>query len=539
MTAPEPAPAAPPATSLELRDFRLRAGERTLLEQAHAQFPAGQIILIVGPSGAGKSLLLRTLAGLLSAQEKEVSVEGVVADADGPRPAAEYRPRSTGVVFQSFALFDELSPLENVQFAAAHRRTTDGAPPAPRELLQELRVPLRVRTASLSGGQRQRLAIARTLAFAPRIVLYDEPTSGLDPATAAQVAGLIAQTHAAHQRTSLIVTHDYEALCAIADRVYVFDPVRKALCAVQPRDPAAVRRAWPPAVVLEPPLEEPPPAQRVREAALRAIRRAGDVLAGSSRALEHVLQLPWRLIPRWRSPRWGLQFGLHYLRLVADPSAWLYMVLAGAIIGFVATYFTFRFLPFRAYTEPLVIEDLLIALGFSLYRILVPIIGTILIAARCGAAVASDVGGKSYGRQLDALRSLGAAPQKYVLTNVLWAFLLGTPLLIAIAFFTARLASLLVFATTHPDYGPYFWEANFHRELIVPGRWLYKGSWWLLAKLLACGLGTALIAYYRSVRPKYSSKDVSDGITSTILWATLHVLAMHYLFAFFEFPKKP
>ena len=70
----------------------------------------------------------------------------------------------------------------------------------------------------------------------------------------------------------------------------------------------------------------------------------------------------------------------------------------------------FRFLPFASYTKPLLIEDLLTSMGFALYRIFVPVLATILIAARCGAAVASDVGGKSYGHQIDALRTLGVRP---------------------------------------------------------------------------------------------------------------------------------
>ena len=73
-------------------------------------------------------------------------------------------------------------------------------------------------------------------------------------------------------------------------------------------------------------------------------------------------------------------------------------------------------------------------MGFALYRILVPILVTILIAARCGAAVASDVGGKRYGRQMDALKTLGVDPRRYLLTGILYAFLFGTPLLLAIGY---------------------------------------------------------------------------------------------------------
>ncbi len=241
------------------------------------------------------------------------------------------------------------------------------------------------------------------------------------------------------------------------------------------------------------------------------------------------------LLPVWRHPLWGLRFLLHYLRLVAGPSAWAYLAISGAIIGFVTTYFTFRFLPFAKYTEPLIIEDLLMSIGFALYRILVPVLATILIAARCGAAVASDIGNKSYSRQLDALRTIGVNPRFYLLTSILYSFLLGTPLLTWISYQVSAATSLAAFTATHAERGPDFWQAFFHRRLVLPDAMLFAGTGWLLAKLLLCGAGIGLIAYYRGAAPKHSGRNVSDGITSSILWSTLYVLIVHFVFAFVEF----
>src|SRR5690606_13355572 len=155
-------------------------------------------------------------------------------------------------------------------------------------------------------------------------------------------------------------------------------------------------------------------------------------LADTTRAAEAALTLPLRLFPWWRSQRWGLWFLAHYLRLVAGPSAWTYLAVTGLIVGFVATHFTFAYLPYARYTEPLITEEVLGAIGYAQFRVLIPLIATILVAARCGAAVASDVANKTYGRQMDALRSLGASPRRYVLTNVLWSFLIGTPVLVLV-----------------------------------------------------------------------------------------------------------
>lgn len=534
--------ASPPAATgrsreldIVVRNLTVQAGARILLQHTSARFAAGKVTLIVGRSGVGKSTLLKVIAGLLDDRDEGIRVSGEVClcERDGKATSKQH---SVGVVFQDFALFDELTPLQNVRLARAHcPHCVDGEGLLePVRLLEELGVPADVPTNALSGGQRQRLAIARTLAYDPDVVLYDEPTSGLDSATAAEVTRVIEATHAKHPCTSIIVTHDYEALSRIADAIYLIDPEACSLRAV-PREEwgtlsellagsgsandelLQVETGWSPVW------------------ARRAGRAVAGVLAGTSRALEACADALWRLVPAWTSPRWGFRFFLHYLRAVAGPSAWLYIAIAGAIIGFVATYFTFRFLPSANYTKPLVIEDLLRSMGFALFRILVPILATLLIAARCGAAVASDVGGKRYGRQMDALRTLGVEPKRYLLTGILYAFLLGTPWLLAIGYAAAAVTSLVVFTATHPERGPWFWQLHFHRELAIPDQWWYAGTWWLLAKTTACAAGIALIAYGLGAQPKDSTHAVSRGVTSTILWATLYVLAVHFVFAFMEF----
>ncbi len=523
---------------VELEGFTLIAGSKVLLKDAAARFEPGRVTLIVGASGAGKSLLLRTMAGLMDDSHREVQARGSVK-IGGHEVIHERGPRSVGVVFQQFALFDELTPSENVRFARAHRardRKALSSDADPAAILAELRVPVSVRTGALSGGQQQRLAIARTLTYNPEVILYDEPTSGLDRPTAGQVAAMIRSTHDAHPKTSIIVTHDYESLSLIADAVYLLDAKSQSLRLIgrdrwtslkdelaSPRDQeetqTATDGAW------------------IKEQMATLGNKAESFLTITSRALEAALMMPVRLIPLWRSPAWGVRYLLHYLRLVSGFSAWLYVCMIGIIIGFVTTHFTFKFIPYADYTEPLIIEDLLKAVGYALYRILIPIFATVLIAARCGAAVASDVGGKTYGKQVDALRSFGASPDSYLQTNILYAFLLGVPFLTVMCFFVARLTSLIVFTAAYPDLGPAFWSLHFHREIVMPGDFLYVGTGWMLAKVTCCAAGIGLIAYHIGARPKHSNRAVSDGITSAILWATLHTLIVHFAFAFVEFEK--
>ncbi len=523
------------ATRVELQQVTVRAGQRILLEDTSLQFDAGKITLIVGRSGVGKSTLLKAVAGLIDSADEGLRVTGTIRLRDGQGKVPKGR-RSVGVVFQDYALFDELTPLQNVRLARAHasRETRSDPRLQPEKLLEELGVPTNVPTASLSGGQRQRLAIARVLAYGPDVVLYDEPTSGLDSATAADVTRVIQETFARHPCTLLIVTHDYESLSQIADAIYLIDPDQCTLRSIEREDWPRLSEIMTQSGSSRDELLQLP-ASRLPAVVTRLAARSARLLERTSRVVESCLQVPWRLLPLWRSPRWGMRFLLHYLRAVASPSAWLYIAIAGAIIGFVSTYFTFRFLPSANYTKPLLIEDLLRSMGFALYRILVPILVTILIAARCGAAVASDVGGKRYGRQIDALKTLGVEPRTYLLTGILYAFLLGTPLLLAIGYAASALTSLVVFTATHPARGPWFWQLYFHRELVVPGHWLYAGSYWLLAKTTFCAAGIAMIAHARGASPKGSSRAVSQGVTSTILWATLYVLFVHFVFAFVEF----
>lgn len=525
-----------PGTPISLRGLTVRLGDRLLLEKATARFEPGQITLIVGPSGAGKSTLLRVLAGLNEDGAAGPEVSGSVTFGDG---AADIQPApSVGVVFQQFALFDELSPLDNVRFALAHQpKNASNGTPEPEALLAELHVPSDVPTGALSGGQQQRLAIARTLAYHPPVILYDEPTSGLDMATADQVAHLIRRTQDAHPCTSIVVTHDVDTLRPVADRIYLLDPTQHSLREI-PRDQWGEVGSTMHSLAERQPHAGQPARWKtpgIGERASLLVTVIVAFLVGTTSILEQLLALPLRLVPIWRSPHWGLRFCLHYLRLVAGPLAMLYVVIAGVVVGFVATYFTFRFLPYRTITEPLVEENVLQALGFLLFRVLVPVLITVLVAARCGAAVTSDVGGKVYGRQVDALRTLGARPARYLLTPILYAFLVGTPFLVVLAFLAARFTSLCVFVSIHPEQGAYFWHVHFQRELVADGQWLYRGTGWLMVKLLCCGVGMALLAYGVGMRPKHSASDVSHGITLHILLATIYVLLVHLVFALFEF----
>jgi len=514
------------STGISLRDIQVTAGTQQLIKNANADFNSGEITLIVGPSGVGKSILLRMMAGLIGPASEGIRWKGKIS-IDG----AKAKSGKAGVVFQSFALFDELSPIANMEFARASGR--DHASPVPsKELLQRLRVPPNVPTSRLSGGQRQRLAIARTLAYNPTAILYDEPTSGLDPLTGRQVANLIRETHDQFGKTSVIVTHDYHSLMPIADRIYLLDPEQGQLIEVP-------KSQWETIPAKLAPMADASTKQHDEVESKSVPTKIKDWLADFFVSTTNVMIATVlgiiSLIPFWKNPVWGFRFFAHYARLVFGPTAFVYLMASGLISGFVTTYFTFQFLPFAEYSEPLLVEDLLTALGFAMYRIFVPVLSCVLIAARCGAAVTSDVGGRQFGNQIDAMKTFGTRPQAYLLTPIMWSFVIGTPILSFAAYYVAKFTSLVTFVIADPRRGPDFWNQHFHRGLEVMGQFTYRGFGWLIAKLLCCGLGIAIIAYYKGRKPKYSTTDVSRSVTSTILWATLFALLVHFVFALFEY----
>ena len=516
---------------VQIKGLTIATPQHVLLKDTNVTLNPGDITLLVGASGSGKTVLLRLLAGLLSEGRSDIAVKGDI-QFTGRNGEAIASP-TVGVVFQSLAIFDELSATENVRLGADHQlhppsKTAEIAS----ELLSELGVPKETATSLLSGGQRQRLAIARVLAQDPDLILYDEPTSGLDGPMAERVATLIESTQEKHQKTCLIVTHDFDPLIPIADRILLLDVGMQQIREIPRED-------WPRLNEL---LAESVQRSRTTDRSVRPStrgervwHRVSDFFAATSRVAEEICLLPVRLIPLWKSFRWGVNYLLYYTLLVAGLSAWIYIALAGAIVGYVATYFTFRYMPYAKYTEPLFLENLLASIGFALYRILIPVFATILIAARSGAAVASDVGGKVYGKQRDVLVTLGVRPTSYLLTGTVWAFLVGTPVLVAVAYWVASVTSLLVFSWMRPEQGPEFWGLYYHSALKVDNQWYFDGFGWWLAKTTLCGVGTAEIAFHLGASPKGSTREVSQAITRTVLVATIYVLLVHFVFAFVEF----
>ncbi|MBE9110922.1 ABC transporter ATP-binding protein [Nodosilinea sp. LEGE 07298] len=213
---------------LELRGISKRFGTNQVLDNVDLTLYRGEAVAIIGPSGTGKSTILRIIAGLLSADEGEIYVqgrrrEGLIEDSTDPV--------GIGMVFQQAALFDSLTVEENVGFllyqhsdlpASQIRNIVD-------DVLEMVGLPGTGKSypAELSGGMRKRVSFARAIVSNPEnpqdrpaLLLYDEPTAGLDPIASTVIEDLIRSIKGSNGCSSyLIVTHQDSTIRRTADRV--------------------------------------------------------------------------------------------------------------------------------------------------------------------------------------------------------------------------------------------------------------------------------------------------------------------------------
>ena len=218
-----PLPKSPASAALTLRNVTKRfegaAGRVTALEDISLDVREGEFLVVVGPSGCGKSTLLGLLAGL------EHSDEGTIQLGEEPVVSPG---RDRLVMFQQDALFPWLNALENVLFGL---RLKPGLTDA--ERLDSARYYLnlvglgnkeKARPHELSGGMRQRVALARSLAPNPRVLLMDEPFSALDALTREQLYGDIQEIFTKRKKTIVLVTHNIREAVCLGDRVVLFSP---------------------------------------------------------------------------------------------------------------------------------------------------------------------------------------------------------------------------------------------------------------------------------------------------------------------------
>ncbi|MCK0440440.1 amino acid ABC transporter ATP-binding protein [Gordonia alkaliphila] len=205
---------------IAMRDVQKHYGDLHVLKDINVEIPKGQVVVVLGPSGSGKSTLCRTINRLEPIDSGEIRIEGELLPAEG-RDLARLRS-DVGMVFQSFNLFAHKTILQNVTMGPIKVRKMNKADAEKRaiELLERVGVASQKDKypAQLSGGQQQRVAIARSLAMAPKVMLFDEPTSALDPEMVSEVLEVMVSL-AREGMTMVVVTHEMGFARKAADRI--------------------------------------------------------------------------------------------------------------------------------------------------------------------------------------------------------------------------------------------------------------------------------------------------------------------------------
>jgi polar amino acid transport system ATP-binding protein len=213
---------------LEIAGVSRRLGGRMVLDTIDLEVESGEIVALIGRSGSGKSTLLRCIGALDRVDSGTIRVDGI--DVDDPGRRRELRSR-VGMVFQSLNLFPHLSVEANVTLALRKVQGMAAAEARDRARTMLAKVGIADKAGSypraLSGGQMQRVAIARSLALEPKLLLLDEVTSALDPETVREVQKVLALL-AGEGVTMILVTHEIEFALDVSNRIAFLEQGRIA-----------------------------------------------------------------------------------------------------------------------------------------------------------------------------------------------------------------------------------------------------------------------------------------------------------------------
>lgn len=225
-SSPATADTRPAATDnlVEIRDVHYSVGGRAIFAGLTLSIPRGRITAIMGPSGTGKTTLLRLMTGQIKPDSGQILFDGLDVSTLKLSDLYDLR-RRMGMLFQNGALLTDMDVFENVAFPL--REHTKLPEPLIRNIVLTklqavgLRGAARLMPSELSGGMARRVALARSMATDPDMLIYDEPFTGLDPISMGMIVRLVRQMNYALGITSLVVSHDVEELSILADTSYI------------------------------------------------------------------------------------------------------------------------------------------------------------------------------------------------------------------------------------------------------------------------------------------------------------------------------
>ncbi|WP_058535626.1 ABC transporter ATP-binding protein [Legionella saoudiensis] len=213
-----------PENWVEINNLIFTRESRRIFNGINMTVKRGKITAIMGPSGSGKTTLLQLIGAQLTPNSGTIHVNGQNIH-ELPRKALYDARRDMGLLFQSSALFTHLNVFENVAFPLREHTQLNESMVRDIVLMKLQAVGLRgaaeLMPAQLSGGMARRVALARTIALDPELMMYDEPFTGQDPISLGVLVRLIKRLNQLLNTTTIIVSHDVEETCSIADYIYL------------------------------------------------------------------------------------------------------------------------------------------------------------------------------------------------------------------------------------------------------------------------------------------------------------------------------
>jgi len=523
-----------PEAVLKISDLSLtlRNG-RVLFDRFSLELKQGEVVVILGGSGAGKSTLARILFEAADLKQQGFSLEADQLEVVG----------SLGMVPQRGAPFDHLDVAENIGIALRHRPGEVSEERDVEQWLAAVDLPEDfarpgVAVSLLSGGQAQRLAVARTLASGQRIVFLDEPSVGLDPLRVVGLAELIRDQIRDDGVSMLVVTHDIQFACHVADRILFLDPQERRLVPVLEdtwqgpvEDPASEEAMrWRGRVEQQvfDLLQKPPPEAEndgVRGSVFSWLRGKAGAPLGSLVVPGAVLTSLPGVIARYL-PDVRKVFGRVFNSAMLRPLP--FYLIVSVLLGYTILYVIGRAMP-----AGLRVSKAVELVGGSYILALTPPICAFLFVATSGSAVNAWLGSMGLTRQTAALEALGIDKRKY-----LWfPGWLGMTL--------AYYATVIIFGAGMLLGGAWQSYASgldnpwpvLLGDIIdpVPGRLVLRSrAFWLVG---IYGLGIATDVIYRGTLRKDRADDVTRGMTHSIISCTLWVVLLELVTALLIFPR--
>ncbi len=456
-----------------------------------------ELVLLVGASGSGKSTLLLLLGGLLDTEPGEWTVSGRLACGGRDIDLSDEPSDVGGVVFQNYALFDDLDARENLRIAMDH------APPGGPGLTEELAAILadidpRQPVSACSGGQRQRLAIVRTVLANQPVLLFDEPNSGLDIVSSRRLIELIRRLCRIVGKPTLIAVHHFSELLPLADRVLVIDPHARRLIEVPP-DAAAVEAG----LGAAPPKDDAPIPANDPEHWTHSVD-------GGTAA-------PW----------FARYLAGYFWLLCATPMMILYVAAGACIIGFVTVWFGFNYYSFGGLLRSMLHDETLVGLGAVQSRVAIPLIANLLFVARNCAVIAADVGNRAASSQFQAMANLNIPGRRYVFSAILISMTAGSLLYLVLSLLLGGWAAQETWHVHFPDQYRGLFRVQYFRLVLDSHGWPLPAMGWVVVKttLSAFLAGGAAILVALGAKP--DNLTVSRTVANAIVAGVIVTMIVH------------